>query len=49
MKESPLSGDFWGFMSDMGIAAIAAPRDERAVMVFESGVTVSLRLKSAKS
>lgn len=32
-------------MSDMGIAAIAAPRDERAVMVFESGVTVSLRLK----
>ncbi|EGF4813941.1 hypothetical protein ICF92_003287 [Escherichia coli] len=32
-------------MSDMGIAAITAPRDERAVMVFESGVTVSLRLK----
>ncbi|MGV4049738.1 phage baseplate protein [Citrobacter freundii] len=29
----------------MGIAAITAPRDERAVMVFESGVTVSLRLK----
>ncbi|MGK4483111.1 phage baseplate protein [Citrobacter freundii] len=32
-------------MSDVSIAAIAAPRDERAVMVFESGVTVSLRLK----
>ncbi len=32
-------------MSDMGIAAIVAPRDERAVIVFESGVTVSLRLK----
>ena len=26
-------------------AAISAPRDKRAVMVFESGVTVSLRLK----
>ena len=33
-------------MSDMGIAAITAPRDERAVIVFESGVTVSLRLKT---
>lgn len=33
-------------MADMGIAAITAPRDERAVMVFESGVTVSLRLKN---
>lgn len=32
-------------MSDMGIAAIVAPRDERAVIVFESGVTVSLRIK----
>lgn len=27
-------------------AAISAPRDKRAVMVFESGVTVSLRLKT---
>lgn len=27
-------------------AAISAPRDNRAVMVFESGVTVSLRLKT---
>ncbi|WP_313124614.1 phage baseplate protein [Pseudescherichia sp.] len=32
-------------MFDIGIAAISAPRDERAVIVFESGVTVSLRLK----
>lgn len=30
-------------------AAIAAPRDARAVMVFESGVTVSLRLKTRES
>lgn len=32
-------------MADTNDAAISAPRDERAVMVFESGVTVSLRLK----
>ncbi len=32
-------------MAGLVDAAISAPRDERAVIVFESGVTVSLRLK----
>ncbi|WOR42045.1 hypothetical protein R4T16_12390 [Citrobacter freundii] len=32
-------------MTGLVDAAISAPRDERAVIVFESGVTVSLRLK----
>jgi len=34
------------FVSDGGDGAVSAPRDSRAVMVFESGVTVSLRLKT---
>lgn len=33
-------------MADGMEGAISAPRDQRAVMVFESGVTVSLRLKT---
>ena len=47
MKIPSTKGIFFGvFMAEGMDAAISAPRDKRAVMVFESGVTVSLRLKT---
>jgi hypothetical protein len=46
----PHVGDFFGvYMAGLVDAAISAPRDERAVIVFESGVTVSLDSRCVKS